>query len=117
MLGGQVWPQPPQSAGFVARSTHWPLQRAGSCPTSHVQAPPWHPAPGTHASPQNPQLFGSEATVVHLPKQFIWPGAQVTGVHTPPLQKLPGVQVAPQAPQLVLLVARSTHCPLHWAGR
>jgi hypothetical protein len=68
-------------------------------------------------SPQNPQLFGSEASDVHLPKQFICPGAQVTGVHTPPLQKVPGVQVAPHAPQLVLLVARSTHWPLHWAGR
>jgi hypothetical protein len=62
-------------------------------------------------------LLGSEATDVHLPKQSIWPGAHAIGVQTPALQKLPGVQVAPQEPQLVPLVARSTHCPLHWAGR
>ncbi len=70
-----------------------------------------------HVFPQKPQLFGSDPSVVHLPKQATWPGAHVMGVQTPALQKRPVGQVAPHAPQLVTLVARSTHWPLHWAGR
>jgi hypothetical protein len=115
--GGHVTPQAPQFVAFEARSTHWPSQRAGFCPTAHWQPPALHSDPATHVFPQKPQLFGSEASVVHLPKQATWLGAHVTGVQTPALQKRPTGQVAPHAPQLVRLVARSTHWPLHWAGR
>jgi hypothetical protein len=41
----------------------------------------------------------------------------MTGVHVPALQAKPCPQMAPHVPQLVELVARSTHWPLHVAGR
>jgi len=41
----------------------------------------------------------------------------MTGVQMPAAQLKPSPQMAPQEPQLVGLVARSTHWPLHVAGR
>jgi hypothetical protein len=115
--GGHAWPQNPQFATFEDKSTHSPSHKAGVCPTAHWQPPAAHRAEATHVFPQKPQLFKSDVRVVHLPRQSVWPGGQMTALHTPALQSVPGLQVAPHEPQLRLLVARSTHVLLQVAGR
>jgi hypothetical protein len=67
---GQAFPQEPQLAGLLLRSTQvvphfvWPLGHAIS-----LQAPLMHCVPAPHTRPQEPQLLGSVLKLTQRPLQ------------------------------------------------
>ncbi len=67
-------------------------------------------SPTWQALPHAPQLFTSLAVFTQFRLQLVWPEGHV---QLPPVQVCAGPQVVPQLPQFVLLVAVSTHTPLH----
>ncbi len=70
----QAWPQVPQLAGSVWRSTHWTPQ--GLVPAGHAQTPFVQGAPAKQATLQPPQWSGSEAGSMHCPSQASCPAGQ-----------------------------------------
>jgi hypothetical protein len=110
-------------------------------PVAHPQLPAVHTWPAGQTIPQPPQLFGSVASVTHMPEHGTWGAVQLGGVvhaplwqvcpdpqhdpphggwpvavqvHAPFVQGAPArLQVVPHVPQLPLSVASLTHMPEH----
>jgi hypothetical protein len=118
----QAWPQAPQLLRLLRRlvsqpSAYWLLQSAKPLlQAATVQTPLLHlavPLATLQTLPQAPQLFGSRASGVHVPLQFVNPELQVQP-QAPLLQAAVALGGAghalPQAPQL-LIVLRSVSQP------
>lgn len=102
-------PQAPQSNGFVAVSTHTPLQLV--IPTGHWHALAAHVMPPVHAFAQAPQLALSDVRSTQPPAQGLRP-VEHPATHVPELHTKLAAQPFPQAPQLAALVFRLTQVPL-----
>jgi hypothetical protein len=97
----QLWPHAPQFALSVPLMfVHAPPQVTS--PLGHTQFEPEHDEPARcaeHASPQAPQLFGSDDVLTHVPPHAVSPAGHW---HTPPFATLaqtsPETEHAPQVP-------------------
>jgi hypothetical protein len=65
-------PQPPQAAGFEAKSTQKPLQTAGAI-MGHVQTPPEQILLPVQTIPHEPQFVGLFCVSTHAAPQGSWP--------------------------------------------
>jgi len=75
---GQRRPQPPQLAGLEVVFVHSGGAPHASVLGGHTQAPPLQRVPPVQATPQEPQLFTSEAVSTQAPAQSVSPAAQVS---------------------------------------
>jgi hypothetical protein len=102
------WPQEPQSAGSVSRSTQPVPQAVRALEQVVAQTPSEHkgdPPSEVHRRLQAPQLFASDWTSRQTPAQSLQP---VGHKHTPVLQTYVAVQTLPQLPQLLPSFCTST---------
>src|SRR4051812_20296226 len=72
----QDWPQPPQWAKSVSRSTQEPLQSVSEPGQPGTQVPLWQCSPLPHAFPQAPQWLSSTAKLAQVPLQSASVGLQ-----------------------------------------
>ena len=102
-----------QLAESVRRSTQAPLQVVSPAAQLSLHIPAEHTCGGTHALPQAPQLFGSDATDTQPAPQSPYPLAHT---QAPLLHCSVGVlQTTPHVPQWAGLARTETQVPPHRA--
>lgn len=108
--GGQTLPQPPQSRGFVERSTQEPAQFVFGGAQVAAQAPFSQSCPLPQATPHPPQSVGLAERSTHRPPQLVEPTGHA---QTPATHCMPPEQVMPHAPQSFGSLDGSAQPPLH----